>query len=155
MFIDNDRSKWKYDLRTKGKVPENPADHPLASFCKFPKQLARRLLLLESLKRDNLSLGNLVRLALNTYQDIPSGPLFTSEQAKFLDLNASYIVDIINICLDEHPEEDVLFEEPGQQEYDFFENMIQSLSGGNPTTREAVFMDNIRNFIPGGLPTWS
>lgn len=131
IFIDNDRSKWKYDLRDRKKVPKKAADHPLATFCKFPKQIARRLLLLDALAEDGISLGKLVYLAISNYEDVPSGPIFTLTQADFLDLNASYIVEIINICLDKHPEKDVLFDEPGQKEYQFFDKLIHSLTKNN------------------------
>ena len=77
---------------------------------------------------DGVSLGTLVYLAISSYEDVPSEPIFTMEQAKYLDLNARYIVEIINICLDNHAEEDVLFDEPGQKEYPFFDNLINSLT---------------------------
>ena len=95
LFIDNDRSRWKYDLRKNGRVPFHAEDHPLATFCKFPRNLVTRLKLLKAVESEGLSLGKLVYLATSVY-DPPSGPIFTLQEAKHLDSTVSYINDIQN-----------------------------------------------------------
>ena len=127
IFIDNDRSRWRFSLRAhpKSKVPANPSDHPLAHFCKFPKDLAHRLLLLNSLRLEGLSLGKLVMLSTAVYGDLPSGPIFQQNQAVVLDAYVSYVATIIQRCLDRNPIEEVLFDEPGREgQYDFLESIV-------------------------------
>ena len=129
IFIDNDRSKWKRPLTEKGKVPENPAEHPLASFCKFPRNIARRLLLLDSLKGTGVSLGKIVLESVSIYDNIPSGiPFFNETQAAVLDTTADYIVDTIKICMDKYPESEVLIDEYDHYEYDYYESLVNGVA---------------------------
>ena len=127
IYLDNDRSKWKYDVKTHGKVPENPLDHPFATFCKFPKNIAKKLLLLKS-TNDNLSLGKLVYWSLGKYNHLPSSSLFTLTEAEYLDAAAKYITDIVDHCLENFPEDEVLFDESWNVNYDLMSNIVNMLA---------------------------
>ena len=150
IFIDNDRSKWKYDLIEKGKVPKNPKDHPLATFCKFPKDIANRLIILDYLKNDGLSVGKLVLAATRVYQDVPSGTIFDETQAKYLDLNVQYITDILYHCLSKHSEEDLIFQESKQSSYSFLDTTL-NIRGNIIEKSPEPFIKNFAE-VTGFLP---
>lgn len=137
IFIDNDRSKWTYPLYSKGKVPENPEEQALATFCKFPKNIARRFLLLEKLKPKGITLGSLVWDATSVY-NIPSGTLFTHDEAAILDSYVEYVTSIIHSCLNRYPTEDVFFNEFENIEFDYFDTLKNNMIPNNPRIKEDV-----------------
>jgi hypothetical protein len=147
IYLDNDRSSWKYNVTKKGKIPSDPLEHPLAKFCKFPKQIAQRILILNELQQKDttISLGKLVYWATSTYQDVPSGPVFTLEEAAMLDYYLDYIAIGIQHCLNSHPEEEVLFLEPWSTRYDFMENIISIFAKLPRDIDEENFLSNFTN----------
>jgi len=144
IYLDNDRSSWKFNITRKGKIPNDPLEHPLAKFCKFPKQIAQRILILQELSEldSNISFGKLVYWAVSVYQDVPSGPLFSLFEASNLDIAMSYVARTIQHCLDHHPQEEVLFLEPWATKYDFMENIISIFANLPRKLPEEEFLSN-------------
>ena len=114
IYIDNDRSQWDYTTaRSKKLYPVNP----WREFCKFPKRIAHRILLLRPGNPRNLTLGGyLTDIASQVFQPhMKNGELFNAAQGIVLDKNIEFVASIIDECLARHPPDHVFIPEPWSQ----------------------------------------
>lgn len=144
IYLDNDRSKWRYHPIEEGKIEEVNAFN---QFCVFPRSIARRLLLLRpghasssiaekagSSGRTGLektTFGTLLHDVSSIYDGLYHGELFTLEQAAYMDGAVEVLTDAITSCVDKYGEENVLFDEPWRQShtYDALSTVIGVLKG--------------------------
>lgn len=132
IYLDNDRSKWRYHPIEEGKIQEV---NPFNQFCVFPRNIARRLMLLrpghasssvaekagESGRAalEKTTVGSLLHDVSSIYGGLYHGELFSIEQAVFMDGAIEVLTDAIAQCVDRYGEENVLLEEPWQQAYSY------------------------------------
>jgi hypothetical protein len=114
LYIDNDRSSWANDIFRRGIVSHK---HPLGVFCKFPMEIARRILSFNHTQQ--FTLGNLVKESVSPYiSTMKELPLWTNENIYWLDQRVDYLRNQIEKCIRRYGIEDVLIPDPwSQKEY--------------------------------------
>lgn len=113
VYVDNDRSSWDNDIFKRGMLN---ADHPLGIFCKFPMETAVRILSVN--ESSSFTVGKLILDSVSHYSStFKEKPLFTVDNAKWLDQRVFFLRDTIKKCIHNHGAENVLFPEPWYREY--------------------------------------
>ena len=111
IYIDNDRSSWENDIFKRNIVKKN---HPLSVFCKFPLEIATRIVAANI--TTGYTVGDIILESLAPYEEtLFEGPLFTKDNAYWLNQRIEYLQNIIVDCIHQHGSENVLFPEPWVQ----------------------------------------
>jgi len=113
LYVDNDRSSWDNDIFRRGVIKPN---HPLSVLCKFPLEIGTRILAVN--ESEGFTIGNLLRESVSGYEaTMKEAPLFTRENAAWLDQRVRFLRNMIEKCIHQHGVEDVLIPEPWYHEY--------------------------------------
>ena len=108
IYIDNDRSEWNSDIFRRGVIKNT---HPLGIFCKFPKNIAMRIILGDG--RYGFTIGDILLESTSYIEDVmKEKSLFSSLQAKYLDQRVSFLRYIIETCIIHNGIDNVLIPEP-------------------------------------------
>eukprot|EP01094_Clydonella_sp_ATCC50884_P006337 TRINITY_DN1542_c2_g1_i1.p1 TRINITY_DN1542_c2_g1~~TRINITY_DN1542_c2_g1_i1.p1 ORF type:complete len:268 (-),score=60.24 TRINITY_DN1542_c2_g1_i1:381-1184(-) len=128
-YIDNDRSQWREEV--VGYKHGLTTEHRLGDVCIFPRELSMRLMLLHRRRSHSFSLGQLVYQAMLAYEDSLSfnGSMFPMRQASVMDANLAYVVGVIEGCIAERGEHQVLIPETHHmynQERDMYRHLYHA-----------------------------
>src|SRR3990167_9920846 len=137
IYIDNDRSQW---IRRSEKSSDLKGMNAITKICKFPKAVSQRIRFLRpsNPKNKENTLGTHILKMASIFTDFKNGPLFTFEEAVILDTNVEYLASIIDDCVKQYGEDNVLIPEtwPLPSQYDILQ-AIEFLSRAPPALVEA------------------